>query len=444
MTYAMQARGIQIDPTHFHTMEKVLIEDLERISEEVRGIAGHYLNLASGPQVSHFLFKELGLKQARLKMTKGGEKTDPRESVEADVLAAIQHEHPAVAKIIEFKQLDKLRGTYAVPIPKLGKKTAFGTWRLFPNFKTTRVPSGRFAAEDPNLLAMPNRTKRGRQLCEGFITDPGWVLLSVDESQIEPRTVAHRSEDPALMQIYHDQQDIYSDFAIGAFHLKDQRFKGPDGWEYPGVDKKEHRFPSKTCTLASIYRVTYKGLLEQMPVVCAHCKVEAKSHIAEHCPLGFVALWNESNCNDIINTFYLRYKRISKMQAMDDARARRYGYLWDDWGRLLHTTAVRSVHEWVVSAALREAGNMPIQGFACGTLKLAMAQVQTELTQTKMYGRVWWPLLPVHDEILSECRADVAEEIGEYISDVFRNCVKLRVPLDAEWAQAESWGKLVK
>lgn len=440
MAHAMQQRGLQVDLAHFAKMEKVLIDDMERISEEVRAIAGHWLNLGSGDQVSQFLFKELGLKQARQKFTPTG----ARESVEKEVLASIQHEHVAVGKIIEYKQIEKLKGTYVVPIPKLAQRTAHGVWRLFPHLKTTRVPTGRYSADDPNLLAMPNRTKRGREVCEGFITDPGWVYLSVDLSQIEPRTVAHRSEDPNLMRVYHNKEDIYSDFAIGAFKIPDKRFRDDEGWHYPGVDKKEHRFPSKTCTLASIYRVTSKGLVEQMPVVCANCGVEAKDHQADQCPQGFRALWQEDNCQDLINSFYMRYARISNMQRMDDARARRWGYIWDDWGRLMHTTAVRSVHQWIVNASLRESGNMPIQGFACGVFKLGMAETMDTLQAARMYGDVWWPLLPIHDEILSEVREDVAEEIGEHIAEVFRNTVRLRVPLDADYASAPSWGQIVK
>jgi DNA polymerase-1 len=441
MTHAMMSRGLQIDPSHFERMAKVLTEDMERVSEEVRAIAGHYLNLGSGDQVSQFLFKELGLKQPRPKFTASGK----RESVEKEILVSLQHEHEAVGKIIEFKQLEKLRGTYAIPIPKLATRVGHGIWRLFPNIKMTRVPSsGRFSADEPNLLAMPNRTQRGRELCGGFITAPGWVYLSVDLSQIEPRTVAHRSEDPKFMAVYHNKEDIYSDFAIGAFTLPDKRYQDAEGWHYPGVDKKEHRFPSKTCTLASIYRVTAKGLVEQMPVVCANCGVEVKDHTRETCPMGFRALWQEDNCQDLINSFYLRYARIPNMQRMDDARARRYAYIWDDWGRLLHMQSVRSVHPWVVSASLREAGNMPIQGFAGGVFKLGMAESFDTLVQAQYYRDVWYPLLPIHDEILSECREDMAEEIGEHIADVFRNTVRLRVPLDADYASAATWGGIVK
>lgn len=439
MVHTMMERGIQIDPTHFERMAKTLTDDMARISDEVQAIAGHYINLGSGDQVSHFLFKELGLKQARQKLTKSKD----RESVENEVLVAIQHVHPVVSKLLNYKEFEKLRGTYALPIPRLARRTSFGVWRLFPNLKTTRVPTGRFSCDNPNLLAMPNRTKRGRELLQGFITDPGWVILSVDESQIEPRTVAHRSQDPALMAVYQNREDIYSDFAIAAFSLPDTRHQDEKGkWQYPSVDKKEHRFPSKTCTLASIYRVTAIGLVEQMPVICKHCKRGGAEH-DESCP-QFEATWEEDNCQDIINSFYQKYYGITTMQREDDRRARKCAYVWDDWGRMMHTTAVRSVHEWVVSAALREAGNMPIQGFACGTLKLAMAQAHDELTDAGVLGDVYWPLLPIHDEILGEVREDYAADVGNYLADVFTNCVRLRVPLSAEWATAPSWGEIVK
>lgn len=433
MILHMAQRGLQVDLGHFAQMAKTLSDDMERITEEVRQIAGYYVNIDSGDQVSELLFKRLGLTQAKKKFTKSGD----RESVEDEVLTAIQHDHPVVPKILEFKEFSKLKGTYAEPMPKLARRTALGTWRMFPNFNTTRVPSGRLACKAPNLLAMPNRTERGRQLCEGFITDPGWVFLSVDESQIEPRTVAHRSHDSALSAVYHNEEDIYSDFAISAFRLPDTRFRDDEGWHYPGVDKKKHRFPSKTCSLAAIYDVTNIGLLEQMPVVCANC-------LGSPCACGrFEPLWNENKCQDILNAFYLRYPGILSMRRRDHARARKHGYLWDEFGRILHVAAVRSSLEWVVSAALREAGNFPIQSTAQGTVKLTMAIVQDDLMDMKMFD-VAHPILQIHDELLFECRDDVADELGAHVAHRFETCVEFTVPIKASTAKAESWGLLPK
>lgn len=438
MVHAMMTRGLQIDPAHFAKMDELLTQDMEQMTEEVKQVAGHYINLGSGDQVSHFLFKELGIKQARPKMTKSGD----RESVDGEVLTAVQHLHPVISKILNYKEYDKLRGTYARPIPKLARKVD-GKWRLMPWLKDTRIPSGRFSCDAPNLLAMPNRTDRGRELLNGFVTDPGWVFLSVDFSQIEPRVVAHRSGDARLRGVYINKEDIYSDFSYRAFKLEDKRFKDDTGkWQYPGVNKKAHRTPSKICILASIYRVTAKGLVEQMPVLCANCGAEASDHTAS-CS-RFSPIWNENNCQGLIDDFYRAYPGVGEMQRMDDGRARARTMVWDGFGRLLHTAAVRSVHPWVVSAAEREAGNMPIQGFACGCLKLSMAQIFDELTSEKLMGTLYHPLLPIHDEVLGEVRQDLAEQVGEYISYVFSNCVKLEVPITAEWACAPTWGKIVK
>lgn len=441
MTLAMMARGLQVDLSYFAAMDTTLTQDMERVTAEVHELTGKWVNLGSGDQVSHLLHKELGIKQPRLKFTPSGD----RESVDHEALIAIQHEHEVVPKILDYKELDKLRGTYVRPMPKLAKRTAHGIWRLYPHPKMTRVPSGRFAMEEPNLLAFPTRTKRGRQIRKGFITDPGWVYLSVDFSQFEPRAATHYSEDPNLIAIYENDEDIYSDFAIAAFSLDDQRYDdrgGPAGkWVYPGVDKEEHRFPSKTCILAAIYDVSPGGLLEQMPVVCANCRKPASSDkegIAVHDCGQFAPLWTEDRCEQILNAFYLRYRGLLQDRKRHHARARRYGYIWDLCGRLHHVAAVRSVHPWVVSAALREVGNFPYQGLNSGALKLCMAALEDD--RQAGLAEVWHPLLPIHDEILSEVRADMAEELGQHMQWRFETCMELRVPVKAEWSKSDNWG----
>jgi DNA polymerase-1 len=440
MVVGMMARGLQVDLDHFTRMERTLSDDLDRVTEEVHQLTGYLINLDSGPQVSDLLFNKLKLKQPRPRMTPSGD----RESADEESLVAIQHEHLAVPKILDYKELSKLLTTYVRPMPKLARKMADGTWRMIPNLGTTRVPSGRFNCAKPNLLAMPNRTARGRQVCEGFITDAGWCYLSVDFSQIEPRETAHRSLDPALIRIYENDEDIYSDFAIAAFKLADQRYKdrGSGEWKYPGVDKKAHRFPSKTCILSAIYRITAKGLLEKMPILCATCGWMQDSG-DEHPCQTFVPLWTETSCQDLINAFLLKYRGIPSMWVADDTYTRTHGYIVDEFGRLLHVAAVKSVLQWVVNGALREAGNLPIQGSACGFLKLAMAELHDTITRERLTDVVY-PLLPVHDELLCEVREDLAEEIGELVSYIFERVVRLVVPIKAGIAMSPTWGGLPK
>lgn len=434
----MQNKGMQVDLDHFAKMHTTLEQRMEEITEDVRAMTGKYINIDSGDQVAELLFRHLGLKQARPKMTPSGD----RESVEDQVLNAIQHDHPVVPKLQEFKEYSKLDGTYVVPMPKLAQRTAFGVWRMFPKLSQTRIPSMRLNCKEPNLLAMPTRTEMGREIRKGFIAGSGRSIVSVDESQIEPRISAHRSKDPGLLKIYQNGEDIYSDFSISAFKLPDKRYFDADAgkWKYPGVETMEHRRPCKTCVLAAFYRVTPEGLLEQMPIVCKGCNKEATKHDCSK----FISLWNESNCQDLINAFFIKYSGLIKMMKADDVFVRRNAYQVDMWGNILHVQAVRSVLDWVVSQALREAGNFPIQSSAQGTIKLVMAQTWDDFEQAGMLDDIVWPLLQVHDELLFEARNDYIEEIGAHVVDRFENCVRLDVPIKAGIAVADSWGGLEK
>lgn len=430
----MQETGLQVDLNHFASMEKTLVEDMDRLTNEVKEVTGYYINIDSGDQVSDLLFKKLGLKQARINMTASGD----RESVEDEVLTAIQHDHPVVPKIQDYKEFSKLLGTYVRPMPKLARRVAFGKWRMFPNFNHTRVPSGRLSCKNPNLLAMPTRTERGREVRKGFITDEGWCYVSVDESQIEVRIAAHRSQDKNLMAVYHNEEDVYSDFAITAFGISDRRYSDKSGWHYPGVDKNEHRRPCKTCVLAAIYDVTAGGLLDQMPVVCANCGRDATKHNCRK----FRAKWTENGCQDLINKFYLRYPGLIWMRKADHKFMLKHGYIVDMWGRLQHTPGVRSIHPWIVQKSLREGANLPMQGSAQGTIKLTMAAVNDD--HEAGYKSVVHPLLQVHDELLFECREDVAQEWAAQVTHRFETCVRLDVDIKTGEAMAPNWGSLPK
>ncbi len=448
MIQSMAHSGLQVDLEHFAKLEKQLGSDMEQVTEKVHEITGYWCNIDSPEQISDLLFKKLGLKQARPKFTRGSSLSDsPQESTDYETLVAIQHDHEVIPLILEHKELSKLKGTYVSPMPRLAIRVRANEYRLFPNFNTTRIAAGRLVAKNPNLLAMPSRTERGRDIRRGFICNPGWVYLTVDVSQIHVRLGAHMSEDENLIRVYQNEEDIYSDFATVAFKLKDERYRDEKGkWQYPTVDKMDHRYPAKTCILASIYEVSAGGLLEQMPIVCANCNWFSLSiahpKYTPHTCGKFVPLWNEDNCQDLINKFYIRYPGIMQERMRVHGLARRNGYIWDMWGRLLHLPAVRSVHQWIVSAALREAGNFPYLGGEQGVMKLIMAEVQDQIEMG--LEEVVKPALQVHDELIFTCREDVAEEFGEYVIEVSRKSVPFLVPIKAGAAIANSWGELEK
>ncbi len=420
-----QYYGIQVDLDHFAKLSRELDQEMDNITDRVQKLTGIFCNLDSGDQVSDLLFKKLKLKQIRPKMTRSGD----RESVENEVLEAIKHDHEVVPLILDHKQCSKINSTYVKPMPKLARKAPDGTWRMYPNFSVTRTPSGRLACKEPNLLAIPvhsspdRKIKWGVKVRNGFITRPGWKLLTCDLSQIEVRVAAHRSKSPALINIYLQNQDVYSEFAIVAFKLDPAKYQDDTGkWKYPSVHKEDHRFPAKICILASLYRVTASGLLSQMPT--------GKG-------------WTENKVQDLINAFFIKYREILEMYKKDDGRARKYKMVWDEFGRFMHTPGVCSVHPWIVAAALRECGNMPLQGTACGIFKIAMARVHDIWEQAGLQD-VIHPLLPIHDELLYEAREDMVEEWLSVLNHEFQESVSLLVPIGSSGASADNWGLLEK
>lgn len=441
MIQSMARTGLNVDLDHFAKLEVELEHDMDKVIEDIHTATGYYINPDSGDQVADLLFQKMGLHQARPKLTKGGD----RESVADEVLTAIQHDSPVVGLILNYKEYSKLQGTYVRPIQKFARKVKLPkcnhyTFRVYPNLNTTRVPSGRLSCKDPNLLAIPNRTARALEIGKGFIAEEGHVIVSVDESQIEVRLAAHYSGDETLIQLYRNEEDIYSDFATTAFQRMDERYKDDTGvWKYPTVHKKDHRFPAKTCILASIYDVSPAGLLEQMPVICANCHLEATQHICGN----FVSLWTEAKCQELIIAFYRKYPGIMRDRKRHHARARQYGYVWDMWGRILHVAAARSVHAWVVGGALRECANFPYQSGAQGTIKLTMAEVWDGIQSIVEDGLIR-PWLQVHDELLYEVREDLADDLIQFNKEVFEHCATLRVPIKASGCKARSWGDLEK
>ncbi len=180
------------------------------------------------------------------------------------------------------------------------------------------------------------------------------------------------------------------------------------------------------------------------PAVCVKCskRLEHTEHVMHDCH-KFTSLWTENKCLDLINAFYTKYPGVMQDRKKNHNIARKLGYIYDMWGRILHAAAVRSIHEYVVSSALREVGNFPYQSGAQGTIKLTMAAVQDDI-ENEGLEEVVHPLLQVHDELLFECKEDVVKDFEELVTWRFESCVELKVPIKAGGATADSWGRIDK
>jgi DNA polymerase-1 len=195
-----------------------------------------------------------------------------------------------------------------------------------------------------------------------------------------------------------------------------------------------------------------------MPTICSICntchnfrdgkgtgKCEGCKHPqAKHKCFRFSSLWTEPKCQGLITAFYNRYRGLGKMQIADDTYVRRYALQHDMFGRILQVQAARSVLNWVVAKALREAGNFPLQSLAQGVIKLAMAPVSDQLDASPALAEIAYPLLQVHDELVYECREDVADDLIEMNKYYMENAVELLVPVKASGGKADSWGNLPK
>jgi DNA polymerase-1 len=176
-----------------------------------------------------------------------------------------------------------------------------------------------------------------------------------------------------------------------------------------------------------------------MPIVCANCGLEATKHTCKN----FNSFWTEDKCQVLIEAFYVKYYGIMEDRRKIHAIARKYGYIWDMWGRIMQTAGALCYLPYIVAEVLRGAANFPYQAGAQSTIKLVMAQAHDEFTKSKMYA-ICKPVLQIHDELLFLVKRQFAREIGEYLVSLFENCCELRVPIKAGMAIADTWGALVK
>lgn len=409
MILHMTRWGMKIDPDHFKDYGKWLIEDMERVTEEVKQVSGHYINVGSADQVADLLFNKLGIVPPKnIRKTKSG----ARYKVDDKTLEGMKRNHPVIVLVQDYRERSKLEGTYCRPIPRFAGRDN----RLHPRYKTTRVGSGRLAAEDPNLLAIPTRSELGKKIRKGFIPeDSKWTYGTIDMSQVEIRVMAHQCECKNMLTTFRRGGDIHTETAMRMFHLD----KPED------VDKEAQRNPAKVTGLGVMYDMTGQGLYEQMILAKAYG-------------------WTLEACEKLIQGWFGMYPEVLVERLTRHRNAKRYGFVWDGFGRVRYVPEVKSVLQWIVSGGLREAGNFPTQAEAQALLKLAMAKIQTLLVEDLYVGEVH-PLLQVHDELIFELRTVIAQDFLEDAKAIIKGIAPFYLaPLESNYAIGESWGDLVK
>ncbi len=385
--------GIGVDPKALAVMSESMEKEIRRLEKEIWDLAGVEFNVNSPTQLGEVLFDKLGLQPA---VKRGRAKG---RSTAVEILAELSAKHPVPAKVIEYRELAKLKSTYVDALPKLIHP---GTKRLHTSFSQTNASTGRLSSSDPNLQNIPIRTELGRQIRAAFVADKGKILISADYSQVELRIMAHFSQDPVLLDAFRSGQDIHSRTAQEVFGV------GPLG------QTPEHRRAAKAINFGIIYGLSAFGLAQQINVP----QKEAAQFIA---------------------AYFARYKGVKTYLDNVLVETRKTGVAKTLFGRIRPIPEITSPQVQLRNFAERTALNSPLQGTAADLIKLAMINIDHRLREEKFEGRM---ILQVHDELLFESPPDEQEELETLIRKEMEQVYKLAVPLVVEICAGPNWRDL--
>ena len=389
----MQQHGIKVDEGVLHEMSRDLNQQMNQTEVELYESIGHTVNINSPLQLSDLLFKELGL--PRTKRTKTGYSTD------ANSLEALKGLHPVVDKILEYRQISKLKSTYVDALPEMINPR---TGRIHTSYNQTGSATGRVSSSDPNLQNIPIRTELGRQVRKAFIAQdaPDWLLFSADYSQIELRVLAHLSQDSELLEAFKRGEDIHASTASLMFEVSINQ-----------VDSDMRRI-AKVLNFGVIYGLSPHGISQQT---------------------GFS---REEGAN-FIDTYFAKYPGISSYLESVKTKTRETQYAETLMGRRRYIPEIHASNFNLRSAAERMAINMPIQGTAADIMKVAMIRVHQRMAREQMKTKM---LLQVHDELVFEVPKEEMDTLKEVVFDEMPAAMELDVTLkvDAKWA--ETWGDM--
>jgi DNA polymerase-1 len=386
----MEQLGIRVDPKQLRVLSGELDTDIQRLSAEIYELAGKPFNINSPVQLGKILFEELNL-PAPVKYGKG--KTI---STAADVLEGLAAEHEIARKVLEYRQLSKLKGTYIDALPDLIDPK---TGRVHTTFNQTGAATGRLSSSNPNLQNIPIRTALGREIRAAFVPREGWKLVVADYSQIELRLLAHMSHDPVLLDAFGRGEDIHTRTAAEVFRVP------------PLMVTSEMRRNAKAVNFGIVYGQTPFGLAASLGI-------------------------DRKEAEEYIRTYFELHAGVKKFIQKTIAEVRESGVAVTLFGRKRPIPDMRSRNPNARSFAERTAVNTPLQGTAADLIKLAMIRIDEILRREKLETKM---LLQVHDELLFESPLGEADRVSKMVKREMETVHKLNVPLIVDVGIGENW-----
>ncbi len=387
----MEEVGIKIDPKILNNLSKEMERLLEKTEEEIYSLVGEEFNLNSPQQLSKVLFEKLGLKSKK--------RTKRHLATDFSVLIKLVNEHPVIEKILQHRELFKLKSTYVDVLPNLINPQ---TSRVHTTFNQTGTATGRLSSNNPNLQNIPIRGEFGQRIREAFVAEPGWLFLSADYSQIDLRILAHLAQDETLCQFFRKGKDIHEMTACEIFGVREENVT------------PEMRRAAKAVNFGILYGISAFGLAEQLNI----SKEEAQRYIEK---------------------YLSRYPKIRNFIERSISDAFRTGYVKTILGRRRYLPELKSDNIKIRNLGERLAVNTPVQGSSADIIKLAMVQIGKEIEEKNLRTRL---LLQIHDELIFEVPKEERDEVERLVRGKMERAYPLSCGLKVEISLGPNWAEV--
>ena len=395
----MELAGVTLDKQILDNLDQQLNTEISSVTTQVYEDAGYEFNIGSPKQLSSVLFDHLDLPKTR--------KTSQGYSTDAQQMERLVDAHPIVNRVLQWRELTKLRSTYVESLPG---EVHQSTGRIHTDYNQTVAATGRLSSESPNLQNIPVRTEQGRQIRAAFVAKP-WddlgpnadvSFVSADYSQIELRVLAHLSEDEGLINAFQSGEDIHAATASGAYGVS--------------IDdvQPEMRRVAKMMNFGVIYGLSAHGLSQRSGM-------------------------ERRDAQAFIDAYFGRFERVAQWIEETKESTRSRGYAETLMGRRRYLPEINGRNFQQRNAAERMAVNMPVQGTAADVMKRAMLDVDAALRERELTSRM---LLQVHDELIFEAPDEEIEQLAALLREIMPASLNLVVPLQIEVKRAANWRDL--
>ena len=381
----MERAGVLVNKTGLQQLSNIFHDQLSELESEIWNLAGHEFNIASPKQLGTILFDELKLP------------ANKKRSTDADALNDLIDSHPIIEKILNWRSIAKLAGTYADALPR----QIASDGRIHTTYLQTSTNTGRLSSRDPNLQNIPIKTELGEEIRKCFVAPEGKVLISADYSQIQLRLLADVANVHTFKETFNSGKDIHEQTARQIFGIA-------AGAPVP----KDLRRAAKTVNFSIIYGISSFGLSGQLGI-------------------------SRAAAQEIINAYMAGLPEVKEYIEEVKHFATQHACVYTPWGRRIELPEVKNPR--MRGYAMRAAVNAPIQGFEADLMRRAMVNIEKEIM--KPNSDKIRMIMQVHDEIIFECDENIAEKFAKEIESAMENVAKLSVPLAADYVIGKVWGK---